>query len=313
MQPTQHKAANLTVLGAAKLSTTLPIVGIALVLLFVLMKPEATAGYALPERLLFWSAHVGLGFAGILVASTLIRRRLLRTTPPWLNILVTGLIAAAMLAPLYVLLEGLLPARLADKPDDWLDFFAMRGPFQSVVAEFLEVMPVFLAAWFAVNLPLLIRLPELGDNPRGGPGGPDDGAGKARLAPRPPPEIEDPGDGFFSRLPRVLGRDVILVSSDMHYLHVYTTLGKCMVLGTIRDVAQQLGDRGMLVHRSHWVAHKHVHRLARRGRSWECAMSNGQRVPVSRRNQSKVAEWYGRSGNVVPLPEFPSAAARRQG
>jgi DNA-binding LytR/AlgR family response regulator len=124
---------------------------------------------------------------------------------------------------------------------------------------------------------------------------------------------EDAGGSFYSRLPRAIGCDIILISSDMHYLHVYTTLGKCMILGTIRDAAEQLGDDGVLVHRSHWVAHKHVNRLSRRGRSWECVMSNDQRVPVSRRNQGKVSEWYGRSGNVVSLAEGrPKTANRRR-
>jgi len=312
MPQTQHKATNLTVLGAASLSTTLPIVGTVLVLLFVLMKPEATSGYNVPERLLFWSAHIGLGLVSILVASKLIRPQLVRITPPWLTILLTGLVGAAMLAPLYLLLEGLTPPRLVGEPDDWLDFFAMQGLIQSVIAEFLEVTPVFLAAWFAVNLPLLLSRPELDDSPPDGPSGPDDARGDKPTA-RQSPVTQDSGGGFYSRLPRAIGCDIILISSDMHYLHVYTTLGKCMILGTIRDAAEQLGDNGLLVHRSHWVAHKHVNRLARRGRSWECVMSNDQRIPVSRRNQGKVSEWYGRSGNVVSLTEGrPKTANRRR-
>ena len=292
--------------------TTLPVVGTVLVLLFVLMKPEATSGYNVPERLLFWSAHIGLGLVSILVASKLIRPRLVRITPPWLTILLTGLVGAAMLAPLYLLLEGLVPPRLVDEPDDWLDFFAMQGLIQSVIAEFLEVTPVFLAAWFAVNLPLLVGRPELDDSPPDGPSGPG-GSNSGKPSPQQSPMAADAGDSFYSRLPRAIGCDIILISSDMHYLHVYTTLGKCMILGTIRDAAEQLGDNGMLVHRSHWVAHKHVNRLARRGRSWECVMSNDQRVPVSRRNQGKVSEWYGRSGNVVSLAEGrPKTANRRR-
>lgn len=312
MPQTQPKATNLTVLGAASLSTTLPIIGIALVLLFVLMKPEATSGFSVPERLLFWSAHIGLGLVSILVASKLIRVRLVRNTPPWLAILLTGLIGAATLAPLYLLLEGLVPPHLADEPDDWLDFFSMQGPIQSVIAEFLEVTPVFLAAWFAVNLPLLVGHPEVDEGPPGGTGGPDV-ASSDNPTPQQSPDIEDSEEDFYSRLPRAIGRDIILVSSDMHYLHVQTILGKCMILGTIRDAAEQLGEIGMLVHRSHWVAHKHVRRLARSGRSWKCVMSNDQRVPVSRRNHGKVSEWYGRSGNVMSLADGrPKTASRRR-
>ena len=312
MHRPSHQATNLTVLGAAPLSKTLPIVGAALVLLFVLMKPEVTSGYPLLHRLLFWSAHIGLGLGSILVASKLIRTGLLRHSPLWLTILATGLAGAAMLAPLYLLLEGLVPPELVDQPDDWLDFFAAQGLLQSVLAEFIEVTPVFLASWFAVNLPLLFARPESGG---GHPDEPDgfDGSRARRPVADDDANKDDGGASFFSRLPRIIGQDIILISSDMHYLHVYTTQGKCMILGTIRDAAQELGETGMLVHRSHWVAHDHVRRLVRRGRSWECVMTNDHRVPVSRRNQKKVTEWYGRSGNVVPLAAGKARISERHG
>lgn len=302
MRHARHKATNLSVLGAASLSTTLPVVGFVLVLLFVLMRPEATSGYSVLERFVFWLTHVGSGLLSILVASKLVRPRLVRDLPTWLTILLTGLVGAGLLAPLYLLLEGLTPPRLADEPDAWLDFFAMRGPIQAVIAEFLEVTPVFLAAWYTVNLPLLLVRPELDDNPSNGPGEPGR-ASTDEPTPKQTPKDQEAREGLYSRLPLAIGRDIVLVSSDMHYLHVYTTLGKCMILGTIRDTAEQLGDKGMLVHRSHWVAHGHVARLARHGRSVVCVMSNGQRVPVSRRKQSEVGEWYGRSNNVVRMPE----------
>lgn len=306
------QATNLTVLGAASLSRTLPVVGLALVLLFVLMKPEATSGYPVLGRLAFWTVHIGLGLGSILVTSKLIRPGFFRDTPHWLAILVTGLAGAAILAPLYLLLEGLVPTHLVDEPDDWLDVFAAQGLLQSVLAEFIEVTPVFLATWFAVNLPLLFAGPEVGEEPPGKPDGPG-GSRSDRPATGGKGGREDTGDSFFSRLPRVIGRDIIVVSSDMHYLHVYTTQGKCMILGTIRDAAEELGDIGMLVHRSHWVAHDHVRRLVRRGRSWECVMTNDHRVPVSRRNQQKVTEWYGKSGNVVSLAAGKARMSGRPG
>ena len=60
-------------------------------------------------------------------------------------------------------------------------------------------------------------------------------------------------------------------------------------------------DAGLLVHRSHWVAHAHVRRIAKRGSGWECVMTNDLRIPVSRRNRAKVTEWYGSAGNVVSI------------
>lgn len=65
---------NLTVLGTASLSRSLPLVGGVLIALFVFVKPEATAGLGFVHRLTFWTLHIGLGLAGILAASALLAR-----------------------------------------------------------------------------------------------------------------------------------------------------------------------------------------------------------------------------------------------
>jgi hypothetical protein len=293
---------NNSVLGIAPLARTLPAVGIVLVALFVLMKPEASLGLSFFERLVFWTLHVGLGLVGIAAVSRLARPRGFSRLPLHGTLLLLGLAGALLLAPAYVALEHLLPVGGQEVADSGLDRFAERGIVQEVMVEFLEVMPVFLAAWFAVNLPLVLQKPTLNRNLPKGPPDPDD-------APSTSPERRD-GDGgrdrtaraaFIARLPRAIGDDVIAISSDMHYLHVYTTLGKSMVLGALRDAAEALGEDGMLVHRSHWVAHAHVTRLGRKDANWYCEMSNGARVPVSRRNRNAVADWYGRANNVVTL------------
>ena len=190
---------------------------------------------------------------------------------------------------------------MVEEPYNWLDVFAAQGVLQSVIAEFLEVTPVFLAAWFTVNLPLLLTRPVFAATPPDTPEGPGGGDAASRQPDERQQPGDDPGEQFFALIPRALGRDIIAVSSDMHYLHVHTTLGKCMVLGTIRDAASLLGVAGLQVHRSHWVAHAHVRRINKRGSAWECVMTNDLRIPVSRRNRARVAEWYGPAGNIVSI------------
>ncbi|MEO0421196.1 MAG: LytTR family DNA-binding domain-containing protein [Pseudomonadota bacterium] len=308
---------NATVLGVAPLSRALPAVGIVLVALFVFVKPEATSGYPFLARLGFWSVHIGAGLGSIVLASALLRPSAVHRLPLAIALLLTGLTGAALLAPVYWLLELLTPAELVAAPDDWLDHYAAGGALQAVIAEFIEVAPMFVGAWFAVNLPLLLRkeqaatadpapsapsppiLPEPNKSPSAHESGPPP-APHPDLAPHQPSERRAPR-GVLARLPRALGDDVVAISSDMHYLHVHTTLGKCMLLGTLRDAATELGDQGLLVHRSHWVAHAHVRRILRRGAAWECLMSTDLRVPVSRRKQSEVAQWYGQSGDGVAM------------
>jgi hypothetical protein len=291
------RPSNATVLGVAPLWQTLPVVGAVLVALFVMMKPESTAGFAFFERLAFWAVHIGLGLASIGLASRLLRPWLLSAMPLVVAILLTSLAGAAILAPIYLGIEGLVPERLQGPPDDWLDLFAARGLLQALVAEFIEVTPVFMVSWFAVNLPLLFARGEATGGPPDGPGG---YPGRSSEAPATD-EADIERSAFLARLPRVVGSDIVAISSDMHYLHVYTVLGKCMILGTLRDASAALGAGGMLVHRSHWVAHAHVQRLIRHGQKWECEMSNGLRIPVSRRNRQAVLEWHGGNAQVVRL------------
>ena len=297
-----NNATNNSVLGIAPLGKTLPIVGIVLVGLFVLMKPEASLGLSFLERLVFWSLQVGIGLAGIAVVSRLARPRWYGRLPLPATLLLVGLAGAALLAPAYVALEHFLPSAEGEMADSFLDRFAERGLVEAIMVEFLEVTPLFLAAWFAANLPLLLAKPDTCKNSPDDPPGPDGGrSNPAYHAGAGEGQNNSARAAFVARLPRAIGQNIVAISSDMHYLHVYTTLGRCMVLGALRDAAEALRDDGILVHRSHWVAHDHVKRLGRKDANWYCEMSNGIRIPVSRRNRNVVADWYGRADNVVTL------------
>ncbi|MGD9340149.1 MAG: LytTR family DNA-binding domain-containing protein [Chromatiales bacterium] len=292
-----------TVFGVAPLKWTLPVVGAALVLLFVAIRPEASSGLGLFERFGFWSAHVGIGLAGLVVASLLIRRSLFIRLPLSLSIIATGIVGVIATAPAYWLMDRWLPVPGAAVPDGWLDTFAMEGTWQGVIAECLEVAPLFVASWFVINLPLIFS-PSRPDE-REPPPDPDAPAAP-RSGPTPKGVETGPADGFLDRLPAVLGRDLVAISSDLHYLHVYTTLGKTMLIGSLSDTVRALGPLGMRVHRSHWVAHAHVVRLHIAGKEALCVMSDGLRVPVSRRRRAEVKAQYGQG---IAVKRKPCSAA----
>ena len=281
-------AASATVFGVASLERTLPAVGLVLVLLFVAVRPEASAGLGLAERLGYWILHVGIGLAGLAVASLVIRRRIFTRWPISVAIVVTGIVGALAAAPAYWLVDQWWPVPGGAVPDDWLDDFAAAGPWQGIVAECLEVAPLFVTSWFAVNMPLILGQPRIEAPPPPDPPDPPHG-------PSPPrPAASAPGASpFLDRLPAALGRDVVAVSSDLHYLHVHTTRGSAMILGSLRDAAAALGDAGMIVHRSHWVAHAHVRRVVIAGSVAACQLSTGLSIPVSRRRRRDVRRQYG--------------------
>ncbi len=68
-----------------------------------------------------------------------------------------------------------------------------------------------------------------------------------------------------------------------------------MVLASLSTAEQALGDRGLRVHRSHWVALAHVRRLAQTANGMTLELSDGSRIPVSRRRASEVRERLGHS------------------
>jgi hypothetical protein len=105
---------------------------------------------------------------------------------------------------------------------------------------------------------------------------------------------------FFDRIPPKLGRDLLALEMEDHYIRVHTPLGSDLILLRLRDaVAELTGIDGLQVHRSHWVA---AHAVAAVERNADGKLTlilvNGQRVPVSRSYNAAVraAGWAERNG-----------------
>ena len=87
---------------------------------------------------------------------------------------------------------------------------------------------------------------------------------------------------FLERLPQKLGRDVIYLNVSGHYVNAVTTEGSGVILMRFADAVAELGDVGMQVHRSHWVAHRHVTGVFRRDERTMVRVTGGHELPVSR-------------------------------
>ena len=95
---------------------------------------------------------------------------------------------------------------------------------------------------------------------------------------------------LFARLPSDLGTNILAITAEEHYIHVYTDQGSTLILYRLSDAAHELGNLGMLVHRRHWVAHKAVLRSTKKGQSHFLTLLNGLQIPVSRSYQHEVRE-----------------------
>jgi hypothetical protein len=99
----------------------------------------------------------------------------------------------------------------------------------------------------------------------------------------------------LQRLPPVLGTDLIAAQSELQYVRIYTTLGDALVLGALKDVAEQREAEGQIVHRTWWVSNRHIRTLRRKGTQYVLTMDNGLEVPVSRRRQQGLIRQFGSS------------------
>lgn len=278
---------NGTVLGAAPIKNSLLLVAALLSVLFTLMKPEASAGLDLAARFSFWVLHIGIGLLAILFASYCVRFWRLAQLSTIISLGITGIMGAALAAPLYCVIELLYPPELII---DELDIFAERGWWQAVVAEFINVMPIMLMSWYAVNLPYLLNKPSLLNEAE--PEIPDSSDDEFEKEAQ---ERQQRLEHLYERLPEVLGRDIIAISSDLHYLNVYTVLGKTMILGSLKYYAEALADCGMQVHRANWVAKKHIVKVHITTTDAYCVMTNGLKVAISRNKRKDVKQYFGQS------------------
>ena len=101
----------------------------------------------------------------------------------------------------------------------------------------------------------------------------------------PPPVVPPPPTApprFLDRLPRHLGHDVVFLKVDDHYVEVHTSKGQTIMHMRFSDAVAQLGDYGVQVHRSYWVARHHVKEQVRQDNRVYVRLTDGRLVPVSR-------------------------------
>ncbi len=115
------------------------------------------------------------------------------------------------------------------------------------------------------------------------------------------PEASSPvenGDGgdrrFLDRLPPRLGRELLCLQMEDHYVRAHTTIGSDLILIPLHQAVAELdGLDGLQVHRSWWVARWAVAAVERDGRTVRLRLRNGVTAPVSRRAVAalKAAGW----------------------
>lgn len=119
-------------------------------------------------------------------------------------------------------------------------------------------------------------------------------SGRQAAALSPPPAAEDKPDVPLLRRLQPENRGPILhMTVADHYTEVTTMRGRELILLRFSDALEEIGaTAGLQVHRSHFVADRHVEKLVRAEGRLAILMKDGREAPVSRSRMEAVrARW----------------------
>ncbi|MEZ5870707.1 MAG: LytTR family DNA-binding domain-containing protein [Nitratireductor sp.] len=208
------------------------------------------SAFSLPERSFYWAAiSLGTFFTGLL--TTLLTAQLCEAQgmspklAPFAGAAAAGMPITAMVRGINVFVVGMEPSFFSDLATLWAYCTA------------ITVAVVLLYG--------LLRIPAL----------------PSRVAGGEVETIQIPR--IAARLTKPIGHDIIALKAQDHYVEIFTTLGSELVLVRLADAESELNpNSGFRVHRSWWVAERHVLRIARKQGRITLNLSNGMEVPVSR-------------------------------
>ncbi|MCJ2188215.1 LytTR family DNA-binding domain-containing protein [Novosphingobium beihaiensis] len=150
----------------------------------------------------------------------------------------------------------------------------------------VQLYPYVLVVGFMITALQIVLRRASADVATGGPAGvQDSGANsvqtgeEAAMVPAPEPAA----NALLDRLPPELGRDVLCVRNEDHYVRVFTQHGDALLLFRLSDAVAALHHvEGAQVHRSCWVARAAVADVLREGRNVTLVLTNGEQVRVAR-------------------------------
>jgi hypothetical protein len=224
--------------------------------------PRAAEGLGTLNAMASWAAHVRPALTLLAVTQTVLSRtHRVAALRGLAQVLLTAVVASLLFTPLALGIDRLFNAESSRDEEGGLLLWVAAHEF----AQF--AVPIGLTGAL-INTPSLMRI--------------EAGAPSARAE-------------FWSRVPRRLGRDLVALSAELHYLRFYTTLGDTLILypfGRASDALQEV--RGMQVHRSHWVALRHVDEATSQDGRMVCRMIGGLVLPVCRSHRSALKAALGK-------------------
>jgi len=250
---------------------------LALIVIFAWMEPTGAAGIGFAKGLVFWTIQTSILIPLLIAIQHLVSHYLTlkAAQSPWIQTAVSGVVTALLFVPIGYFLDTLFAI-----PGNESEFGIVYGLLDEAGG---LVVPVTVT-WLALNAPWILQL--------------DFSKKAVEIAKQVPDlhEITSPiqteqPTRFLQELRSRNSGEIISISSELHYVRVVTTDSEVMFLYNLRDAIEELSaDSGLQIHRSHWVARAHLKKIIKKNGSSECVLSNGKRLPVSRRKFAEVRD-----------------------
>ena len=255
-------------------ATDLAIISVVGVFMGVIGPFGSFNGGPIEARIAYWVANMWIGFIALSTFVRLSARAAMRFDLPIWFVIAFGVAVGAL--PLAIVL-GYFSATF------WPPNHGRLTPLFTQYAQTLAISePLSFAYYFLIDRGWRSAARQARA------GAPDPFAG-------PRPAVRE-GPGFLDRLPPRLGRDLLCLQMEDHYVRAHTATGSDLILTPLKDAIAELGGAdGLQVHRSWWVARAAVAAPVASGRNLSLRLSNGLEVPVSRASVAKLraAGWLG--------------------
>ena len=132
-------------------------------------------------------------------------------------------------------------------------------------------------------------------------------------APSHPVSVEEVGPPAFpsallSRIPPEIGRDIIALETEDHYLRVHAARGSALILMRMADAVALLDPGlGAQVHRRWWVAQTAVAGVRTEGQKLFLCLVDDSVVPVGRTFSAAAKARFGHGRSLSPSGQAPAA------
>lgn len=109
-----------------------------------------------------------------------------------------------------------------------------------------------------------------------------------------PRNVSDTPPPLLARLNPSNRGAILRLSAEDHYTRVVTSRGQELILLRFSDAVKEVGTTsGLQIHRSHWIADRHVAELRKTNGSFSLLTNDGSVLPISRASQKSTRERFG--------------------